>query len=168
MPKWGFLSLSIWPTESSPDSCWFPTPIALGCCIVTPYESMGNGDSQWTLNGTTVFMEVGFQLFSGRTISVVKYFHYHQGPSMVRCIASNLLPVIVKVPKRQMMCFSLETSALSKLLLWHCHVHSHFSSTGARGRVTGDSSAWSQPAFPSHSPRHSVTGRRATENVLDE
>lgn len=113
-------------------------------------------------------MEVGFQLFNGRAISVVKYFHYHQGPSIVRCVASNLLPIIVKVPKCQMICFSLETSALSKLLLWHCHVHSRFSSMGARGRVTGDSSTWSQPAFPSHSPQCSVTGRRATESVLDE
>lgn len=136
----GLLSLSTLPRERSLNSCWSSIPMALSCFIMTPCDSISNGDSRRTLRGTTVFIEVGFQLFSARAISVVKYFHDHQGPSIVRCVTSHLLPVTVKVLKCKIIRFSLEISALSKLLLCHYHVHSHFLKYGSKRRVRGNSS----------------------------
>lgn len=92
IPQGGLLlSPSTLPIQSSLDSCWSPTPMALSCFIMTPCDSISNGDSQHTLCGTTVCIEVGFQLFGDRAISVVKYFHDHQDPSIIRCVASHFV-----------------------------------------------------------------------------
>lgn len=99
---------------------------AFSCTIS---NSTRNGDNQHMLSGASAYTKVFFNRSGPGPHQWVMYVHYHQSPSVVRCLQRNLLLAIVKVKKLLTISCCLETSVLLQLSLQHCHTFSHLPSS---------------------------------------
>ena len=158
------------PGESSPESpSILCTSLAPGCFVMTGSDSI----SKAVLDGTTVSVRVGFGGSVPGPHQRLSVFTVTRGPSVVRCVTSNLLLVIVKVLKFQMNCFYLETGALSRFI--PMTLSSTLPLTLLNGRTRGRAIVRSlvipcNLSLPSvgHSPWCSVIGILSIVRVCDE